>query len=71
MDTGADKDEALMPWKNSGLFWIEDKPENAKLGADLGLKSLLIRHEHNAWFDYNGVKKVDTWAQVYHAIVNS
>ena len=71
LDTGADKDEALMPWKNSGLFWIEDKPENAKLGADLGLKSLLIRHEHNAWFDYNGVKKVDTWAQVYHAIVNS
>ena len=71
LDTGADKDEALLPYKDSGLFWIEDKPENAKLGADLGLKSLLIRHEHNAWFDYDGVKKVDTWAQVYNTIVKS
>jgi len=71
LDTGADKDEALLPYKDSGLFWIEDKPANAKLGADFGLKTLLIRHEHNAWFDYSGVKKVDTWAQVYHAIVKS
>jgi hypothetical protein len=31
----------------------------------------LIRHEHNAWFDYDGVKKVDTWAQVYNTIVKS
>jgi hypothetical protein len=70
LDTGADKDDALLPWKDSGLWWIEDKPSNAKLGADLGLKTLLIRHEHNAYFDYSGVKKVDTWAQIYNAIVS-
>jgi len=68
LDTGADKDEALAPYKDSGMFWIEDKPENAVLGADLGLKSLLVRHEHNASFDYEGVKSVDNWAQIVSII---
>ena len=39
IDTGADKDEALLSYKDSGLYWLEDKSENAKLGADLGLKT--------------------------------
>ena len=38
LDTGADKDEALAPYFNSGAFWIEDKTENAELGAELGLQ---------------------------------
>jgi FMN phosphatase YigB (HAD superfamily) len=68
IDTGADKDEALLPFKDSGMFWIEDKPENAKLGADFGLKSLLVRHPHNANFAYDGVKMVDNWAQIVNTI---
>lgn len=71
LDTGADKDEALAPYKDSGMWWIEDKPENAKLGADLGLKSILVRHEHNAYFDYSGVTKVDNWTQIYNTIIKS
>ena len=71
LDTGADKDEALAPYKGSGLWWIEDKPENAKLGADLGLKTLLVRHEHNATFDYDGVTKVDNWTQIANKIIKS
>lgn len=71
LDTGADKDEALLPYKDSGMWWIEDKPENAKLGADFGLNTLLVRHSHNANFDYRGVKKVDNWAQIYNVIVKS
>jgi FMN phosphatase YigB (HAD superfamily) len=47
LDTGADKDEALAPYKDSGLYWIEDKPENADVGHALGLKSILIEHGHN------------------------
>lgn len=70
IDTGADKDQALLPFKNSGLWWLEDKPENAKLGADLGLKSLLIRHPHNANFHYPGVKCVDNWAQIVNTITS-
>ena len=33
--TGADKDAALLPYKDSGLFWIEDRTENAELGQRL------------------------------------
>lgn len=68
IDTGADKDEALLPYKDSGMWWIEDKPENAKLGADFGLKTILIRHPHNANFHYDGVKSVDNWAQITNII---
>jgi len=68
LDTGADKDEALLPYKGSGLYWIEDKPENAKLGADLGLNTFMLRHAHNANFSYDGVKSVDNWTQIVNLI---
>jgi hypothetical protein len=66
--TGADKDEALLPWKDSGYVWIEDKFSNARLGADMGLDSLLMRHEHNAKFDDSRITKVDNWQQIYYYI---
>ena len=69
LDTGADKDQALVPYRDSGLIWVEDKPENAQLGADLGLKTFMIRHRYNANFSYCGVKSVDNWAQIVNAIV--
>ena len=47
LDTGADKDEALEQYRDSGLYWIEDKLSNAQLGLDLGLKSILIEHGFN------------------------
>ena len=68
IDTGADKDETLLPYKDSGLYWLEDKPENAKLGADLGLNTIMLRHQHNANFSYAGVKVVDNWAQIVNYI---
>lgn len=71
LDTGADKDDALLPYKGSGMWWIEDKPANAKLGADMGLNSVLIRHEHNAYFEYDGVTKVDNWTQIANKIIRS
>ena len=68
IDTGADKDEALLPYKDSGLYWLEDKPENAKLGADLGLKTIMLRHKHNASFDDARIKVVDNWAQLVNYV---
>jgi FMN phosphatase YigB (HAD superfamily) len=70
LDTGADKDEALAPWKDSGLFWLEDKKENAILGADLGLKSIIIKHHHNADFDDGRIAKADTWKEVVSIITS-
>ena len=68
LDTGADKDEALKPYEGSGCLWIEDKPENADLGCQLGLESLLVVHPHNA--DYVGMAtRVKNWKEIYNYIV--
>lgn len=63
---GADKDEALAPYKDSGLFWIEDKPENAELGKALGLRTILVEHEHNK--DYEGVDIAKNWKEIYDCV---
>ena len=68
IDTGADKDQSLLPYKDSGMIWIEDKPENAQLGADLGLNAIMLRHQHNAHFDDARVKVVDNWAQLVNYV---
>src|SRR5210317_811657 len=47
LDTGADKHEALDEYSGSECYWVEDKPENAEVGAVRGLKSLLMNHGHN------------------------
>ena len=68
LDTGADKDEALLPYKNTGCYWVEDKKQNCDLGVKLGLESLLMAHEHNA--DYNGEgTRVQNWKEIYNIIV--
>jgi len=66
--TGADKDAALAPYKDSGLYWIEDKPQNADCGHALGLKSILIEHGHNMDHvcPYPIVKN---WKEIYSVIV--
>tara|TARA_B100001057_G_scaffold386156_1_gene393006 strand:+ start:1748 stop:2341 length:594 start_codon:yes stop_codon:yes gene_type:complete len=70
LDTGADKDEILLQYsrKYPGAYWIEDKPENANVGAVLGLKSILMEHGHN--MDYEGqAKVVVNWEEIYNIIV--
>jgi len=47
LPTGGDKHEALKPYLGSRLWWIEDKPENADLGYEYGLNSILLEHGHN------------------------
>ena len=48
-DTGADKDDVLEPYRDTGLIWIEDKFQNAELGNDLGLESIMVEHAHNMY----------------------
>ena len=68
LDTGADKNVALEKFKNTGCYWIEDKPENADVGASMGLKSILMRHDHNV--GYNGTAiKVNNWKDIYQIVV--
>ena len=67
--TGADKTSALEFYRDSYLWWIEDKPENADLGYDLGLRSILMEHGHNMHHvcPYPVVKN---WREIY-AIITS
>lgn len=69
LDTGADKDEALEPYRDSEMYWIEDKWSNAVLGAELGLKSILIDHPHNAAYSDERIVRASTWANVVEEIL--
>jgi len=67
LDTGADKDEALEPYRDSGLLWIEDKYQNAEVGAKLGLNSIIVEHGHN--MDYNSnIPLVKSWREIYEMV---
>lgn len=67
LDTGADKDEALAPYKDTGYVWIEDKIENAQLGVELGLDSILIEHGHN--MHITDIPLMKNWKEVYEYTV--
>lgn len=69
LDTGADKDEALEPYRGSGLWWIEDKIVNCQVGQELGLKSLLVEHGHNMAFEDPEIPRVKNWKEIYERIV--
>ena len=71
LDTGADKDEALEPYRGSGLWWIEDKITNAEVGTELGLNSLLMEHGHNMDYDNPAIPRVKNWKEVYERIVGN
>ena len=66
LDTGADKDEALKPYKNSGCVWVEDKYKNAQLGLEMGLDAFLIDLPHNRQFDFDN--RVTGWEDIYYSL---
>lgn len=67
LDTGADKDQALAPYQNRNMFWIEDKPQNALVGHNFGLSSILMLHDHNVE-DSGPYVKVRTWREIYELV---
>ena len=69
LDTGADKDEALEPYRGSGLWWIEDKIVNCEVGLNLGLRPLLVEHGHNMEYDNKSIPRVKNWKEIYERIV--
>jgi len=69
LDTGADKDEALAEYKDTGCVWVEDKPENAVVGANAGLDAYLIEHVHNKDFEHEDVTKIEKWKELYEVLL--
>lgn len=71
LPTAADKHEALEPYRNSGLWWIEDKPENTDVGHEFGLKSILIEHGHNMYHKPEAYPVVKNWKEAFELITSN
>ena len=68
LETGADKDSALAEFHGTNLWWVEDKPENALLGLDYGLRPLLVDHSYNRRFKHREITRVKNWKHIYKVI---
>jgi FMN phosphatase YigB (HAD superfamily) len=67
LDTGADKHDALAEYRDSGCWWVEDKPENAEVGHALGLKSILVEHGHNMNYPCS-YPVVKNWKEIFDLV---
>ena len=70
LETGADKNDALEEYRDSGCWWVEDKPENAEVGHELGLKSILMEHGHNMNHANEHFPVVKNWREIYELITS-
>jgi hypothetical protein len=70
LDTGADKDAALLPYRDTGCYWIEDKPENALVGYRLGLKSIIVEHGHNMHFYHDHIPVAKNWKEIFELVTS-
>lgn len=70
LDTGADKDAALEPYRGSGLYWVEDKKTNCEVGYELGLKSILVEHGHSLDYNHPAIPAVKNWREIYQIITS-
>jgi FMN phosphatase YigB (HAD superfamily) len=70
LPTGAHKDDALDEYRDTGCYWVEDKPENAVAGHNVGLKPLLIEHGHNMHFYHDSIPLVKNWKDIYTRVTS-
>jgi beta-phosphoglucomutase-like phosphatase (HAD superfamily) len=68
LDTGADKEEALEPYRDTGYFWVEDKPENYTAGYNIGLDSILVEHGHNMHLVDEDYLVLKNWKEIYQYV---
>jgi FMN phosphatase YigB (HAD superfamily) len=68
LDTGADKDDALLPYLDSGCVWVEDKIKNAELGDRLGLSAVLMKHDHQGDYTNDAIPAVESWKEIYEML---
>jgi len=71
MDTvgfGESKEKWLEKYRGTDCIWVEDKISNAMLGAQMGIKTFLMKQSYNGQCDDKQVVKVDNWQQIYYYI---
>ena len=71
LDTGADKDSALAEFHGTGLWWVEDKPENAEAGLQYGLRSMLYDHSYNQNYKNDKITRVNNWKHIHEILTKS
>jgi hypothetical protein len=71
LDTGADKNDALAHYKDTGCWWVEDKPENAEVGYNLGLRSILVEHGHNMYHYHKDIPVVKNWKEIFELVTTN
>jgi len=64
--TGASKDAALAKYAGSGLYWVEDKYENAIAGQKIGLKPILMEHGFN--MHNTDIPLAKNWKEIYEMV---
>jgi uncharacterized HAD superfamily protein len=52
------------------MLFIEDKPENAVLGADLGLNTIIVDHSYNRELNDSRIRRAHTWKEITGIILN-
>ena len=70
LSTGADKNEALEEYRDTGCYWIEDKPVNAEAGLAAGLRPLIIEHGHHLHYYHEHITLVKNWRDVYEIVTS-
>jgi phosphoglycolate phosphatase-like HAD superfamily hydrolase len=68
LDVSERKNKILNSYKNSDLFWIEDKFENALDGLNVGLKPILMKHDYSNQIKHNKIMMVNSWKEIYEII---
>lgn len=68
------KRDTLEKWKGKAQYWIEDHARNAIDGHELGFKTFLVTHAHNAHVSVpDGIARVPyktAWHDIYQVIKN-
>lgn len=65
LETGGDKTNTLAQYKDTECWWVEDVTENARIGAQLGLRPILVAHGYNETDEF---PRVHSWKEIYEII---
>jgi hypothetical protein len=66
---GAEKGDVLDQFAYTGMWWIEDKPENAEAGLSRGLNCILINHCYNIPQKVHpSIRRVNNWKEIHSLI---
>ena len=71
MSETANKSSWLEKYRNTNCIWVEDKWTNAVCGAEMGIKTFLMRQPYNGQYNDARITKVDNWHQIYYYIKNN